>query len=124
MLALFAAVAILSAGRFAARQAFAEVYAGALETLNVQTATLDGVLDDSLVLDTIPFELDTRRIRISDAPDRTPSPREPDLITAIRDKLGASLASSVLPVATFAMQMCESGDRVRFQVDLADDTTK
>ncbi|MAU95878.1 MAG: hypothetical protein CMP81_08320 [Fulvimarina sp.] len=50
MLALFAAVAILSAGRFAARQAFAEVYAGALETLNVQTATLDGVLDKYRVL--------------------------------------------------------------------------
>ncbi|WP_176222897.1 ATP-binding protein [Aurantimonas sp. 22II-16-19i] len=50
LLALFAAVAILSAGRFAAHQAFAEVYAGALETLNVQTATLDGVLDKYRVL--------------------------------------------------------------------------
>ncbi|MBO0664515.1 ATP-binding protein [Jiella sp. MQZ9-1] len=40
-----AGLAIDAAGRFAARQALAEMQAGAVETLNVQTAILDGVLD-------------------------------------------------------------------------------
>ena len=47
---LLSATAIFFSGRFAERQAFAEVHASALETLNVQTATLDGILDKYRVL--------------------------------------------------------------------------
>lgn len=49
-LLLFAVLAVFLAGRFAERQALAEVHAGAVETLNVQIATLDGVLDKYRVL--------------------------------------------------------------------------